>query len=192
MKKESKEIPLGAGGSSFELIDAGILFGELKLAKGSTFLDLACGRGMYTLAAREFIGEDGRLYALDLWEEGIESLKQSATSRGITNITARVSDVGKRIPIESGVVDVCLIATVLHDLVEAKADKGAVEEVTRVLKRGGRLAVIEFKKIDGPPGPPLKIRLAPEEVENLIIPFGFTKKKTLDLGPYNYLITFVL
>jgi ubiquinone/menaquinone biosynthesis C-methylase UbiE len=192
LDQASKKLPPGAGGSSFEFIDASALFGELKLARGSTFLDLACGRGMYTLAAWEFVGAEGRLYALDLWEEGIESLRQSASSRGITNITARVSDVGKRIPIESGVVDVCLIATVLHDLVEAQQVQGALKEVTRVLKKGGLLAVIEFKKIDAPPGPPRQIRLEPEEVENLITPFGFAKKRTLELGPYHYLITFIL
>jgi ubiquinone/menaquinone biosynthesis C-methylase UbiE len=192
MGNKTKEMPLGAGGSSFELIDSKTLFNELRLKKGSTFLDLACGRGMYALAASEFIGEKGRLYALDLWEEGIASLRQQASSRGIKNITAKVSDIGKKIPIKSQTVDVCLVATVLHDLVEIRTDKGALKEVTRVMKPGGRLAVIEFKKIDGPPGPPVSVRLSPGEVEDLVIRFGFSKRGTLDLGPYNYLMTFVL
>ena len=92
---------------------------------------------------------------------------------------------------ESRSVDVGLMATVLHDLVEAGTAAGALAEVARVIKPGGRLAIVEFDKIDGPPGPPRHIRLDPAEVEALVAPYGFARQQTVKLGPYNYLITFV-
>jgi len=92
---------------------------------------------------------------------------------------------------ENRSVDVGLMATVLHDLVEAGTAAGALAEVTRVIKPGGRLAIVEFHKIDGPPGPPRHIRLDPAEVEALVAPYGFARQQTVKLGPYNYLITFV-
>jgi len=52
------------------------------------------------------------------------------------------------------------------------------------------LAVIEFKKIQGPPGPPIAIRLSEDEVEKMVTGYGFKKIKSVDLGEYNYLMTF--
>ncbi|NIQ37903.1 MAG: class I SAM-dependent methyltransferase [Proteobacteria bacterium] len=192
MAKAEKDKPLGAGKSSFDLIDSQAVFGELGLQRGSTFLDVACGRGDYTLAASKAVRKSGLIYAVDLWEEGIATLQEKAAAQGIENIEALVCDVGKKIPLETGRVDVCLMSTVLHDLVQTGDVDGTLKEVGRVLKSQGSLAVIEFKKIDGPPGPPISVRLTPDETESLVLPHGFRKKRTLDVGLYNYMMTFGL
>ena len=182
--------PPGAGKSSYDLIDPGALWGELNLPKGITFLDLGCGRGNYALAAAHLIGPAGVVYAVDLWEEGIASLKERAAREGRANLQPLVAPAG-RVPMESRSVDVGFMATVLHDLVEAGTAAGALAEAARVIKAAGRLAIVEFHKIDGPPGPPRHIRLDPAEVEALVAPYGFARQQTVKLGPYNYLITFV-
>jgi ubiquinone/menaquinone biosynthesis C-methylase UbiE len=182
--------PPGAGKSSYDLIDPGVLWAELDLPQGITFLDLGCGQGNYSLAAASRIGPYGVVYAVDLWEEGIAALKARAAREGLANLRPLAAEAGQ-IPIESRSVDVGLMATVLHDLVEAGTAAGALAEVTRVIKAGGRLAIVEFHKIDGPPGPPRHIRLDPAEVEALMAPYGFARQQTVALGPYNYLITFI-
>ena len=87
-------------------------------------------------------------------------------------------------------IDLCLMATVLHDLVQDGTSHGALQEIKRVLRPGGTFAVLEFKKIDGPPGPPKAIRLAPEEMERLVSPFGFKPEKTIECGDYHYVSLF--
>jgi len=182
--------PPGAGRSSFGLIDRKILFNELHLMSGTSLLDLGCGRGEYALAAAKFIGEQGRIYGIDLWEEGIADLREQAAAKGLKNLTALVSDISQRIPLNNHSIDVCLMATVLHDLVEVDAAGKTLHEVHRVLLPGGLLAIVEFKKIDGPPGPPMTIRLAPEEVNRIVTPHGFMERRGVEVGPYNYLTTF--
>lgn len=182
--------PLGAGWSSFGLIDAGRVFDALGLKRGSTFLDIACGRGDYAIAASRIIGDEGLVYAVDLWERGIAALAKRCSAEGIKSVKAIVADVGKHIPIEDKTVDACLMATALHDLVQARDAEGALREARRVLESQGSLAIVEFKKIEGPPGPPIHIRLAPEEVETMVVPHGFGKGSVVEVGPHNYLITF--
>ena len=63
-------------------------------------------------------------------------------------------------------------------------------EITRVLKPGGRLAIIEFKKMESH-GPPLEVRLTPFDVDRIVTPFGFQKATVTDVGPFHYLITFI-
>jgi len=172
-------------------VDKNKVFGELQLEGGISFLDLGCGRGEYAMIASEIVGNEGVVYGIDLWEEGINFLQEEASARGSKNIKAMVADAGKKIPLEDTSIDVCFMATVFHDLVLANTAEGALKEVFRVLKEGGVLAILEFKKIDGPPGPPLSSRLAPEEVEERVIPYGFEIVGLKEMGPYNYLQSFL-
>ena len=190
MATNNHKKPTGAGKSSFDLIDVAAFFRELDLKKGITFLDVACGRGAYCLKASAIIGATGTVYAVDLWQEGIDELKARAIEENALNVKAFVSDAGRRIPVDDQVVDACLVATVLHDFVEDHISEKVLAEVVRVLKTNGLLAVVEFKKIDGPPGPPQHIRLSPEEVAATLVPHGFNKERLVDLGPYNYLMLF--
>jgi ubiquinone/menaquinone biosynthesis C-methylase UbiE len=84
------------------------------------------------------------------------------------------------------------MATVLHDLVEDGTHHGALKEIVRVLKPAGLLAVVEFKKMPGPPGPPEKVRLSPEELLQILVPLGFQYRDTADLGTATYLSLFHL
>jgi ubiquinone/menaquinone biosynthesis C-methylase UbiE len=190
MVDEHKKNPPGAGKSSFDLIDTEVLFRELRISHDMTFLELGCGRGAYSLEVAQRMENHGMVHAIDLWEEGIAILRERIASGGYTNVNALVADIGKTIPIEDASVDTCLLATVLHDLVEIRADQGALKEAARVLKPEAMLAIVEFKKIDGPPGPPKAIRLSPEDVERMVTPHGFIKRSFADLGPYNYLSVF--
>jgi len=186
--EENKKKPTGAGKNSIDLIDSEKFFNELNLQKGISFLDVASGKGSYSLAVSDIIGPQGSVFAVDLWAEGIKMLKAAAKERGIDNITTFVSDVGRKIPVQDRSIDVCLIATALHDFVEDRIDQGVLAEIARVVKPTGILAVMEFKKIDGPPGPPIHIRLSPAEVTDWLDPYGFKKERSVDVGPYNYLI----
>lgn len=187
MTKDHETKPTGAGKNSFGLIDSVKFFQELDLKTGSTFLDVACGWGAYSLAASDIVGKDGQVYAVDLWEEGIFSLRKEAESKGIQNLAAFVSDVAQNIPVEDDCADVCLMATVLHDLVADKVERQVIKEILRVMKSESTLAIVEFYKKEGPPGPPKRVRLSPEEVVKILSAYGFKQNRYTEVGPDNYL-----
>ncbi len=182
--------PKGAGKSSFQLIDTQILEQMLPIHKGSVILDLACGKGLYSLFLSQLSGPSGLVYAVDLWEEGLEILEQDALKKEAANILTIKADATREIDIEAHSLDLCLMATVLHDFKEMNADQTVLKQVLNLLIPGGCLAVIEFKKMDGPPGPPAHIRLSQEETEKLVTGVGFKKINTTEIGDYNYLTTF--
>ncbi|MFA5516243.1 MAG: class I SAM-dependent methyltransferase [Desulfuromonadales bacterium] len=182
--------PIAAGKSSFDLVDPQIVLTELRLKSDTVLLDLACGVGNYALAAAQIIGAAGVIHALDLWTEGIASLRASAEARGLTQIHARIADVNGPLPLAAASVDVALMATVLHDLLAEGNGPATLAEVTRVLRPGGRLVIIEFDKVDGPPGPPASIRLTPTEVETFIDPFGYRRENLTQVGDTLYAVSF--
>jgi ubiquinone/menaquinone biosynthesis C-methylase UbiE len=175
--------PPGAGKSSYDLIDRPRFWSAISLAPGMTVLDLACGAGRYTMELANKIQPDGRIIAIDLWDAGIAQINQWAQDSK-SAIETHVADVGKKLPVADHCVDLCLMATVLHDLVYDGGAQAALKEVVRVLKPAGILAVIEFKKQDGPPGPPREIRLRLEEVSMLLLPVGLLRfGPVVELGP---------
>lgn len=182
--------PIAAGKSSYDLVDKDKLFSILTVKTGETLLDIGCGIGNYTIPLAQLAGEESRIYAIDAWREGINQLVSRAAIKGITNIEAIVGDASKKIPLENESVDICLLATVLHDLAEVNADTGTLKEIRRVLKPKGTLVIIEFEKIEPPPGPPVNIRIAPDELDHLVKPYGFECIETVDIGFSIYLSTF--
>jgi ubiquinone/menaquinone biosynthesis C-methylase UbiE len=180
--------PHGAGRSSIEFIDFPRLLRALPFTATTVFVDLGCGRGNYSIAVAEAISPKGRVYGIDAWQEGLEELEEQAASKGLNNIVTIRADLNRHIPLEAAFADICFMATVLHDLLRESSAEVVMREIVRVLKPSGRLAIIEFKKVDGP-GPPLSIRLSPEETEEIVRPFGFVSDPIIDLGPYHYLFT---
>lgn len=178
----------GSGKSSFDLVDHELVFRELGLARSKVFLDIGCGYGDYVIAAAEIIGPHGIAYGIDGWDEGIHVLKKRIQEKQLINVQAFVASVAERLPLSDQTVDICFIATALHDFMRHGAAYSALREVSRVLKLNGTFGIVEFKKMEGPPGPPVHIRLSPEETGTLIAKFGFQRTKTLDVGPYTYLI----
>jgi ubiquinone/menaquinone biosynthesis C-methylase UbiE len=182
--------PPGAGSSSIDLIDVDLFFQALALKPGISVVDLGCGPGDYSIPMANVVGKEGRVCAVDLWQGCIDFLKSEIERLGIANIEPVLADMSKRLPFERESIDLCLMATILHDLKENQSHDATLAEVKRFLKRGGIFAIVEFTKRDGPPGPPASIRLSPEEVAALVEPHGFIRKELYDLGPCTYLVIY--
>ncbi len=182
--------PIAAGKSSFEIIDERAVFDQLQLKGGEVVVDAGSGVGNYALALAGSAGSGSRIYAFDLWREGIDELNRRIAGSGLENLTADLADVSQGIPLGDGAADVLLMVTVLHDLVEDGKGDGALREAARVLKPGGRLVIVEFNKTEGSPGPPLHVRLSPDELDQLVVPFGFAKTGSTAAGPHAYVSTY--
>jgi len=177
------------GVSSFDMQDSNLVFDKLNLNEGDFILDLGCGAGDYAIQAAKIVGITGRVYALDRWKEVIDAMSEKANAQGLRNIRALESDIISLLPIKDKVIDVCLIAQVLHGFNLSKDTKNLFKEISRVLKPHGRLAILEFTKKDVGFGPPMHIRLSPEEIESTMVQYGY-KKITLADYECSYLILF--
>nr|WP_321501797.1 methyltransferase domain-containing protein [uncultured Dethiosulfovibrio sp.] len=165
------------------------MFEKLDLRGGDTFLDLGCGAGDYSLHAAGIVGESGRVFAVDLWEDMLDKIRDDAMARGIHNVYPVVSDIQNKIEAPNKSGDICLISHVLHSMgFPTKTDR-LFGEVRRVLKAGGKLAIVECKKEKSSFGPPIELRISPEDLEKYMDNFNFKKIDHADLG-FNYMSVF--
>lgn len=187
----SHKHPVAAGKSSYDLIDSEKFWQLLSIAPGITALDLACGAGRYSLPLAEHVGPQGKVIAVDLWADGISQLQTEAHRRQMDNVETHVADAGQALPLNDQSVDLCLMATVLHDFVQAGMATEALREATRVLKPQGVMVMVEFKKEETPHGPPRDIRLSVEDLAVMVQRLGFIRfSGVVDLGPDLYAVQF--
>lgn len=179
------------GPSSSWMHAPALVFNEINFKKGNIVLDLGCGPGDYAIEASRTVGNSGAVYALDKWQYLVDGLIKEADAQGLKNIRALVSDITGTLPVEDGCIDVCLLFTVLHIFNLSKVEKTIFNEIKRVLKPSGRVAIIECKKEEQPFGPPEHMRLSPEDIEDSIQQYGFKRLSLTDLG-YNYMIQFAV
>ena len=143
--------PHGAGRSTFELVNLDRVLEALALTPSTVFLDLGCGRGNYTLAVARAIGPRGKVYGVDAWQEGLDDLTSRAASAGIDTIKTIQTNLNERIPVEDSTVDVCFVATVLHDLLRESPGKVVMEEISRAPE--GRRPILHHRIQEGRGGP---------------------------------------
>ncbi len=182
--------PVAAGKSSIGFVELERLFPLVLVDRPAVYLDLACGAGKYSLALAPRLAEGSLLHGLDLWEEGVTALRSEAARLGFPHVSADVADLTKPLPVPDASVDVCLIATVLHDLIPAGRE-AVLGELQRVLAPEGAVVVIEFKPLDHGPGPRREHRIAVADAEALFAPHGFVRDALADMGEYTYLARFV-
>ena len=179
-----------AGRSSADFLDARRVLRELGLSEGQVVLDAGSGSGHFSKAASNLVGPGGTVWALDADQPSLDRLIRDIFTSGLRNIRPLLSDLTETLPVKTGSVDLCLLVNVLHGLAWDKTASRALDEIARVLKPGGRLAVVEFKKQEMEFGPPLEVRLEPEDVERLAAPAGLRKERSFEAGTYSYAVVF--
>ncbi len=179
------------GKSTRDILNADKVLYTTGLKNGDVFLDAGCGDGFISIAASPLVGEEGKIYAIDLYSKSIELVKLDVQKKGIKNLEVIVADLTSEIPLSDDSIDLCVMANLLHGFVENNEVNDVLSEIGRVIKQGGVFAVVEFKKIKGIPGPPFDVRLNPQEVEAILIKYGFNVTETIEVGEYHYLVNAV-
>lgn len=114
------------------------------LQPGDTVLDVGAGLGLLTLAAHERIG-DGWVIAVDPSVGALEELLRLAHDVGANGIMYLVGD-AEVLPLPDASIDAAIVRSVLAHVGEVGV---AVDELARVLRRGGRLSLCEPSIADG-------------------------------------------
>ena len=125
----------------------------LDLPAGSRGLDVGCGIGSHVLLLTEEVGPGGHVTGLDRQPEFLSRGREAAGSRGLSGrVTFRQGDLSK-LPFDDGAFDWAWSS----DCLGYPVGEGAslLKELARVVKPGGRVAILGWTSQQLLPGYPL-------------------------------------
>ena len=157
------------------------------LRPGQNVADLGSGReGRFALAAGKVVGDDGKVWAVDVIKDLLPGIANKATMLGINNIKTVWSDLeiyGATKDIPDNSLDVAILATMLY---QSKNHKQILKETLRMLKDGGKLVIVDWIPKETPIGPPLEIRVDPQAIKSLTQEYNLLELDDFPTGKMHY------
>jgi ubiquinone/menaquinone biosynthesis C-methylase UbiE len=153
---------------------------KLKLRKNMIACDFGCGSGGWALPLAKKL-EEGKVYAIDILEEPLSALRAKIKLGKILNIEPIKSDVEKTSRLLSESCDLVLMTNLLF---QCENKKSVLEEGKRVLKKGAKLLIVDWK-LDTPVGPKGE-RVSPEEVKKIARELNLEVEKEFEAGLYHW------
>jgi ubiquinone/menaquinone biosynthesis C-methylase UbiE len=117
----------------------GIAEALLKLMPPMVIADLGAGEGTISQLMAQ---RAKRVIAVDNSEKMVEFGSELARTHGIANLEYRLGDI-EDVPIRTGTVDLAFLSQALH---HAPHPEKALSEAWRILKPGGRIAILDLNR----------------------------------------------
>ncbi len=157
---------------------------DIKLKKDMVAADFGCGSGSWVLPLAKIL-EDGKVFALDALEEPLSALAGKAKSENLSNIEPILSDVEKDIKLEQESCDLVLMTNLLFQI---KDRSGVMEKAKAVLKPGGNILIVDWKKDLVVGSSPEKVSAA--EVKEIAQNLKLKLEQEFEAGAHHYALVF--
>ena len=132
----------------------------LAIPKNSTIVEIGCGYGTFTVPiAKKSAGE---IYTFDIEPSMVKIARENVRKAGLSNVTFSLRDILEQgTGLESNSADMVLFFNILH----FSERRVLIVEAARILKNGGIVAIIHWRKdIPTPRGPALNVRPDQEDI----------------------------
>jgi len=161
-----------------------IIWEKANIEKHSVLVDIGAGTGFFALLfSRKMI--NGKVYACDISEEMIAWMNDNIPAE-MKSIVVPVKMEENSVPLSDGIADLVYMINLHHELEQPLR---LLKEARRLLKKDGKLMIIDWKKEETPEGPPLEIRVTSETIQYQMSESGFSDvDKYIVLPCHNFLI----
>lgn len=160
----------------------------LGIEPGMKIADFGAGSGAYVNLMAEALLSSGTVYAIDIQKDLLRRIKNETAKHGHTNVEILWGDLeetgGSKL---NSILDLVLISNLLFQV----RDKQAVlDEAVRVLKPGGRVAIIDWAESFGGLGPTKEMVVTKEAAYEHARKAGLTFVKEFPAGAHHYGLIF--
>jgi len=158
----------------------------LKLKPNDVVVDFGAGSGFYTFLIAPKLNAGGRVIAVDIQDEMLQTLRARAATSNVKNIEV-VKGVETDPHLPNNSVDLVLMVDVYHEL---SYPYEVMTKVREALKPNGRLVFVEYRKED--PSVPIKEvhKMTVIQLEKEMTAVGLIHVETLETLPWQHIIIF--
>lgn len=156
---------------------------------GMKVADLGSGAGFYSLALSRYVGDTGKVFAVDVQQELLTKLKNEAIRQNISNIEIVWGDFEHKLgsTIAENSMDRVVIANTLF---QTRDKEGVFEEAKRILKTKGTLLVVDWSDSFGGLGPQTHHLFKEDQSIALAQKNGLDFVRKIDAGDHHYGLIF--
>jgi ubiquinone/menaquinone biosynthesis C-methylase UbiE len=158
---------------------------SLGLHEGDIMADIGCGIGYFTIPASKIVEDGGKIFAMDILSEMLEEVEIKVKENNISNIETVLTKEND-LKLEEGKISFAFISNVLH---EAEDKEKFLREIKRSISSKGRIAIVEWQKINSEFGPPIEHRLDRIDLIKMLDILGFSNISTINIGENFYGLT---
>ena len=172
------------------LIDINLILEKTGTRDKSILADLGCGAsGHFIFPAASIVGKRGKIYAVDILKTVLETINKRIKQENLDNVETIWSDIEVfgATKIESGSIDTALLMNTLY---QSNKRAEIIRESTRMVKKGGKLVIIEWKNITSPLGPPAEKRVKKDLLQIAGKKLGLHFEEEFEAGHYHYGLVF--
>ena len=124
-------------------MDTAFIFEKAGVTQGSYVADIGCHEGYLSVRLANTVGEKGRVFAVDVLEYRLETLKEILKKHDLENVNVILGDYDNpKLP--KNELDVVIIMDTYHEMTDYMT---ILEHVNKALKYGGTIVIIEKLKI---------------------------------------------
>jgi len=165
------------------MFDVNIVLENLNIKNDSIILDAGCGNGYMIREFAKIIKDKGKVYGVD---KNIDFVNQLNKQNNLKNVEILILDLIKKANFKDESFDLIYLSTLLH--IFSKEEKiSFFNEAKRLLKKSAKLAIVEVNKNNTSFGPPLAMRISPNELIKIA---SLTPKKLIELNENFYMQIF--
>ena len=159
----------------------------LALRPGEVVADIGAGSGYFTVRLARAVGQAGHVYAVDVSPDMIRHLNRRLRDAGFRNVSTVLSEPDDPLLPQASVDRVVIVDTWHH----VEDQPSYLEHLKRVLRPGGQVVHIDFRKGDDVPvGPPPAMKIAREDLVREMEDAGFRLAAEHTFLPYQYFLVF--
>lgn len=157
----------------------------LGIEAGFKVADFGAGSGAYVLAIAERLEGTGKVYAIDVQRDLLRRIHNEAQKRGYKNVDVIWADL--EVPRASKLADNSIDLVLISNLLFQVPDKPLIlREARRIVKRSGRVAVIDWYESFGNMGPTKEDVVSRDALLELAKKAGLTLEKEFAAGAHHY------
>jgi len=176
--------------SANTLLDIDLVLKKLNIKESMRVADLGCGSsGHFIFGIAKLIGARGRIYAIDILKTVLETLDQRIRQENFENIETIWSDleVFQATKIETESLDIGLLINTLY---QSKKRIQMLRESIRMIKKGGKLMIVEWKETSSPFGPLIEHRVKSEAIKSETQNLNLNLEDEFEAGQFHYGLLF--
>ncbi len=158
----------------------------LDLKPGEVVADIGAGSGYFTFRLAHHVGDTGRVYAVDVSPDMILHLNRRIRDLGVKNVVSVLCAPDDPLLADAS-IDRFFICDTWHHIGDHPHYLALMK---KMLKPGGQVVMIDFKKAETPVGPPMEMRIGRDDLLKEMETNGFKLEGEHAFLPHQYVLVF--